>query len=125
MTAPTAAEVREAITRTLHTKTLEGDDFGGLYEDFRPILDSDVALTRNRWVESFHATDEHPGTLWADMTTEEAEELSGAMYRVLDRVLHDATILLAEGCIEAAVAFADAHPNIPRGSWQPAEAVPA
>ncbi len=125
MTAPTEAEIREAILAELGDKTINPDDFAGLIDAFRPIMDSDLALVRAGWVEDFYGTEGHPGTLWADLTPDEGRELHRAMEAVCKRVLVDATRLLVEGCVAAAVAFAEAHPDIPRGTWSAREAVPA
>ncbi len=121
MTAPTEQEIRQAILAELGDHTIDPDDFAGLVDVFRPILDSDMALTRAGWVEDFYPGTEHPGTLWADMTEAEANELHDAMHAVRRRVLVEATTALVKGCIAAAVAFAEAHPEIPRGAWRPRE----
>lgn len=126
MTAPTEAEIRESILEGLGDGSMSADDFAGLIDAFRPILDSDMARVRAGWDPDFHPYEDHPGTLWADLTRDEVDELQGAMHYVLHRVTREATQALVEGCIAAAVAFAEAHPDVPRGRWQPhQEAVPS
>lgn len=128
MTAPTHAEIHESILRELGDDTICPDDFAGLVDAFRAILDSDMARTRepDGWCEEFtNRPVDHPGTIWADLTRDETAELHDAMHAVLHRVIQDATRELVAGCVVAAGAFAEAHPDIPRGRWRSREPVPA
>ena len=59
----------------------------------------------------------HPGTLWADLRPDEAEDLDAAMVAVLDEVEREATAMLIERATVAATVFAELHPEIPRGHW--------
>lgn len=115
--APTEAEIREAILSELGDRTITSDDFAGLIDAFAPIMDSDMALVRAGWRDDFYPDADHPGTLWADLTAEETAELDGAMAAVRDRVIRDATQALVDGCVAAAFAFGQAHPDIPRGRY--------
>lgn len=122
MSAPTEAEIRDSIDQGLRLDGVEGfstDDFGGLIDSFRAIMDSDLARVRTGWAEDFNPNipGPHPGTLWADMRPSEGLELHSAMQAVLTRVLQEATAKLVDGCVAAALAFGERHPDIPRGHW--------
>ncbi len=114
MTAPTETEIREALTQSI----------GGGYADediqldwLRPLIDSDRALVRAVWTDDFSPSADHPGTLWADMRPSEYAELEQAIHDVRTIVERAATQELVNGLVEVAVAFAKAHPDIPRGHW--------
>jgi hypothetical protein len=117
MSAPTEAEIREAILSELGDRAISPDDFAGLSDAFAPIMDSDMALVRAGWCERFLPDPDHPGTFWADLTPDERDELHVAMEAVRDRVLRDATAALVDGCATAAFAFGQAHPDVPRGRY--------
>lgn len=123
MTAPTEAEIRASIEIEGHSFMV--DDFAGMIDAFRAIMDSDLALTRAGWADDYTPADDHPGTLWADMTRDEVAELQDAMHAVLATVVAEATGKLVDGCVAAAVEFSRRHPDIPRGRWQAREAVTA
>ena len=133
MTAPTEAEIHDAILSELGDKTISTDDFGGLIDAVRVILDSDMARLREPagWDPDFYPENayrpprQHPGTLWADMTEDEGEALHGALHAVLHRVLADATARLVGECVVATREFAERHPDIPRGRWRREAPVPA
>ena len=74
MTAPTEAEIREAILSELGDRTINSDDFAGLIDAFAPIMDSDMALVRAGGLTTSTPADDHPGTLWADLTSDEGDE---------------------------------------------------
>jgi hypothetical protein len=114
VTPPTEAEIRQALTESIDNGYVDMDDAGLM---LRVVLDSDAARVRMPWNPDFQPDDDHPGTLWADLRPEEYKELSEAMYAVLHQVEREATAMLIERAIGAAVAFAAAHPDIPRGHW--------
>jgi hypothetical protein len=58
------------------------------------------------------------------MSQEEADELHWAIAAVDERVAREATAMLVEGWVTAALAFAKANPDIPRGHWRPPEPDP-
>lgn len=121
MTAPTEAEIRAAIAETLpadHTI----DDIG-LW--VAVIGDSDLARTRGKWDKDVNMDDDHPGTLWADMTGEEGEELQRLIYDAMHRAQRAFIAELIENVTAATLAFAAAHPDIPRGTFRAAQPVPA
>jgi len=117
MTAPTEQEIRQAVEVELGDQTINSDDLLGLVDALRPIMDSDMARVRAGWDDEFYPKDDHPGTLWADMTHDEVDELHGAIQDVIHRVAREATVAVVDGCVAAAVAFAGAHPDVPRGRW--------
>ncbi|HUQ44619.1 MAG TPA: hypothetical protein VM451_09465 [Candidatus Limnocylindria bacterium] len=120
MTAPTEAEIREAIEPEWPVDTV-GDAPEWVYEGLGPILDSDQALVRAVWVEGYNPMRPHPGTLWADMTKAEADELHAAISVVVDEAAMTFQRSVLEGAVRAAVAFAEKHPDVPRGHWKAAE----
>jgi hypothetical protein len=125
MTAPTEQEIRDAIAERIRRAV---ETFPEAIRDANaldPIDDSDMALTRRGWVEGFYPSEDHPGTFWADLTTEEIEELhcatEGAMYGVLDGLADRIT----DAVVAATVAYAKAHPDIPRGTYGKPQLIPA
>jgi hypothetical protein len=128
MTAPTEAEIREAIDTSPLLQPDCLDEPEGLYRAFRVILDSDMALVRAGWQEDFGPARDHPGTLWADMRASEFRELSSAVEAARSEAFRDYLIAVRERVVAATLAFAEANPDISRGAWRPAgdrEAVPA
>ena len=121
MTAPTEAEIRAAIATTLpadHTI----DDIG-LW--VAVIGDSDLARTRGQWDKDAYMDDDHPGTVWADMTAEEGEELHRLIYDAMHKAERAFIAELIENVTAASLAFANAHPDIPRGAFRAPEPIPA
>jgi hypothetical protein len=118
MAAPTEAEIREAIAEGFDSLVVDHPD--GIWDALAPINDSDQALVRAGWVEGFYPPEDHPGTLWADLRASESEELHAATGEVLAAALRDYLEAAREGAIAAAVRFAEAHPDIPRGAWRSA-----
>jgi hypothetical protein len=121
MTAPaitrswTEAEVREALTRSIGRGYVDMDDTNLM---LRVVIDSDVARTRFLWDEDYtNRDDDHPGTLWADLSPDETRELREAMSDVLHEVEREATAMLLERAVAAALAFQERHPDIPRGHY--------
>lgn len=118
MTAPTEAEIREAI----HDRVREA--VGGIPallsegNALDPIIDSDMALTRRGWVEDFYPQDNHPGTLWADLTAEQTAELYAAIDAAIDA--ERLAEIIIDSVVAAAAEFAGRHPDVPRGQYQPA-----
>jgi hypothetical protein len=122
--APTEAEIRETIAERVR------EAVGNLWEMLAntnaldPITDSDQALTRRGWAEGFHPQEGHPGTLWADLTESEAEDLRATMDEAFN--LDSIAEMITEAAVAAALDFAQRHPDIPRGHYQLArEPVPA
>ncbi len=114
MTAPTEEEIREALTECIAGGFRDLDNTGDMLE---VITDSDMARTRTLWSREFFPPVAHRGTLWADLRPDEAEDLQDAMSEVLRQVEVEATAMLLERATAAAVAFAVAHPDVPRGHW--------
>lgn len=114
MTAPTEAEIRAAID----VDEIDFDEAIYGAAAFRAITDSDQALTRRGWAEGFHPVPDHPGTLWADLTDEEDRELREAVEAAADAVIADTRRRLVNGVAAAVLAFAESHPDIPRGRWK-------
>ncbi len=120
MTAPTEAEIRQAIEARLD-QLFGGNEFSiddnPAHELLAPLWDSDQALSRAGWAHDFHPADDHPGTLWADMRPSEVGEL----HQGLSRIIEEEEVAFAERVIDRAVAigaaFAAAHPDLPRGHW--------
>lgn len=83
----------------------------------RPILDSDVALVGGGWRENSSLPTGHPGTIWADLRTSEAQELREAVGEVVEAAERAMVGAIIEGVTEAAGRFAEAHPDIPRGLY--------
>jgi len=112
---PTEAEIRAAITERVRYA------MGNIWETLSnsnaldPITDSDMALTRRGWADGFHPQAGHPGTLWADLTAEESEELNSVFSAAVDPA--QLAKVITESVVAAALAFAERHPDIPRGAW--------
>jgi hypothetical protein len=121
MTAPTEAEIRAAVSHGL-PEPFSIDDVG-LY--VRPVIDSDHALVRAGWTEDWNPGADHPGTLWADMRASESEALHKAVYHALHAAELAFRDTLVEGVTAAVIAFAEAHPDIPRGTFGVREPVTA
>ena len=113
-TAPTEDEIRTALAECIGGGFVDMDYNVDMLE---VITDSDAARTRVLWDREFHPPATHRGTLWADLRPTEADELATAMQEVLHEVEVEATAMLLERATSAAVAFAAAHPDIPRGHW--------
>jgi len=113
----TEAEIREAIE-----ELMPGIDFD-VPDEFRdalaPIGDSDMARARIGWDPDYTPRDGHPGTLWADLRPSEADELQAALHDVYRAAGHYYVETVREGAIRAALAFAEAHPDVPLGHWRP------
>lgn len=123
--SPSRAEIRAAIAERVH-KVFEFDD--AIYRAIGPIEDSDMALVRagrNGWRVDFYPPEDHPGTFWADLTEAEGTELREAVGQAIQAVQHAACEQLIEAVTAAAVRFAEAHPDAPRGRYPAREAVPA
>ena len=116
MPAPTEAEIRAAIEPEWPEEPA-GDPPEWIYEALMPIVDSDQALIRAGWVEGFHPQRPHPGTLWADMRQDEADELHGAINTVIDEAAREYQRAVLDGVVAATIRFAERHPDIPRGRW--------
>ncbi len=118
MAAPTEAELREAIGPRIR------EAIGNIWElvatnnALDPIVDSDQALSRRGWQDGFRPQDGHPGTFWADLTEDEAKDLMDTMDGVFD--LDSLAATMTDAVVEAAVGFAERHPEMPRGRYQPA-----
>lgn len=110
----TPDEIRQAITESVGGGFADVDDTGAM---LRVVLDSDMARARIGWDPTFTPRDDHPGTLWADLRPSEFEELGDAMHDVLHDVELEATQMLIERATAVCVAFAEAHPDVPRGHW--------
>jgi hypothetical protein len=125
MTAPSEQEIRQALTERWGSAGIQLAE--EVYNALDPIMDSDMALTRAGWSNEFHPDDDHPGTLWADMTPAEVKELQGAVREAIERAERAVSDQLLEECIAIGVRFAEAHPDVPRGRWpiQRKEAVAA
>lgn len=115
MTAPTEAEIREALGDP--TDLVGADISDNLRDAIAPLLDSDQALVRAGWVEDFYPPANHPGTLWADLQPSEAKELHDAIFAAIDEIEFEAAKQLVDRLVAVGVAFAAAHPDIPRGHW--------
>lgn len=116
MTAPTAAEIR-AIVETCVPTPFSIDDIGDWFD---VIMDSDEALTRagrDGWNADFYPDADHPGTVWADLTEAEGKELHRLLYAAINEAERAFGRALIEGVTAAAVAFAEAHPDAPRGRY--------
>lgn len=114
----TEAEIRESIETPIR------DAAKGIYEllgernALDPIVDSDQALSRRGWQEGFYPQEGHPGTLWADLTEAEAEDLSATMDEAIDFIaLGD---FITDGVVRAAMEWAARHPAASLGHWRPA-----
>jgi hypothetical protein len=121
MTAPTEAEIRASIEERVRYAV--GNVWQMLEHALDPISDSDHALTHRGWADGFYPQDNHPGTLWADMTADEAEALNVAISAAIDfdRIADTIT----ESVVAAVTAFAEKYPDIPRGTYGHREPVPA
>ena len=124
MTPVTEAEIREAVAARIRR------NFGNLTEmldnALDPIVDSDMARGRAVWDPDFHPRKDHPGTLWMDLTGDEADDLSAPVDQAINSELFDVLAqIVTDRVVAAALAFAEAHPDLPRGRWQAREAVPA
>lgn len=100
MTAPTRAEILEAIRERMPDSI---DVEESIHDALRPIIDSDMAPA-------------------------EVKELMDAVYSAIHTADHDYLLDLRRRVVAATVEFARAHPDIPRGAWRPAserEPVPA
>src|SRR5436189_1471904 len=115
MSAPTEAEIREVITTGLE-RTGGVDLAEEVYVALDPFIDSDKALVRAGWMDEFYPREGHPGTIWADMRASEVEELQEAMHQAIKLAEQAAIKTLVEEVVRAGVRFAEAHPDIPRGS---------
>lgn len=124
MTAATArrtwteAEVREALS-----ERMPGIDFDrprGVDAGLAPLDDCDLALVRAGWADEYTPEPGHPGTLFADLRGSEADELKEAIHAVEKAAAHYYIETLREGAIRVALAFAEAHPDVPLGHWKPA-----
>jgi hypothetical protein len=125
MTAPTEQEIRDAIAERIRRAV---ETFPEAIRDsnaFDPIDDSDMALTRRGWAEGFYPSDDHPGTFWADLTAGEIAELHGATQAALYGVLDGLADRITDAVVAATVAFAEAHPDIPRGTYGKPQLIPA
>lgn len=113
----TEAEIRAAIAGPLREQFEVGDT---IYRAIAPVEDSDMALLRagrNGWREDFYPPEGHPGTFWADLTEAEGTELREAVGQAVLDVTHAACEQLIEAVTAAAVRFAEAHPDAPRGRY--------
>lgn len=115
MTTPTEAQIREAIGSPDHL--VDADMTRDLRATIAPLLDSDQALVRAGWMEDFYPDVDHPGTLWADLRPSETEELHDAIHGAIRAVERIAADMLVERLVAVGLAFAAAHPDIPRGHW--------
>lgn len=130
-TPPTEAEIREAITEGLPPVgqpdeiLMHLDAPEWMTDAMDPLTDSDQAHIRGGWAEGFWPQEDHPGTLWADLTKAEIDELHAAIENVYRRALAAAVRELIEGGVAVGLAFAAAHPDVPRGRWQSKKAAAA
>lgn len=115
MTAPTEAEIREALGDP--DRIARADMDRDVRDAIAPLIDSDQALVRAVWTEDFNPGRDHPGTLWADMRPSEAEELHDAIFAAIREVEREAAVKLIDRVAAVGLAFAEAHPDIPRGHW--------
>jgi hypothetical protein len=114
MAGPSEEEIRAALTESIGNGYADMDV---VLDWLRPVMDSDMALTRAGWVDDFSPGEDHPGTFWADLTAEETQELQRLLGEARDRVEREATRMLIDETVAAAVAFGKAHPDIPRGRY--------
>lgn len=127
MIAPTEAEIRAAIADGITRRPREVDEITDVaFRVSGTIRHSPYALTRRRWAEDFYPdeVDELTGTLWADLTEAETAAIEELVDNAARRFQERAAAILLEELVLAGVAFAEAHPDVPRGTWQ-REAVPA
>jgi hypothetical protein len=124
MTAPTEAEIREAMAEGLWRigGKLTIDD-AGVWDALAVFMDSDEARTDGAWSRGFSPPVDHPGTLWANMRPSETVELKDPLEEIVGRVEDAASEMLTQLVIEHVIAFAAKYPDIPRGAWR--QAVPA
>lgn len=110
----TEDEVRQALVESIGNGFVDIDND---HELLRVVSDSDMARTRMLWDPDYFGGDGHRGTLWADLTPEETEELQRTMHDVLVAVERRANAELLRRATNAALEFGRRHPDIPRGHW--------
>jgi hypothetical protein len=122
-TAPTEPEIREAISGPVRRALENLPEI--LWQALEAIDDSDMASSRepSGWDPSFfpengrHGGEPHSGTFWADLTQGETDELREAVWGGLPEAIADVVI---ERVASRVAAFAEMHPDIPRGRYSAA-----
>lgn len=120
MTAPTEAEIRQALEARLEqmfgTARFSIDD-NPVREVLQPISDSEDARVRIGWSPEFFPSADHAGTLWADMRPSELEELMAPIRAIIAEAELQLIATIIDRVVEVTSRFAAAHPDIPRGHW--------
>ena len=108
------AQIREAIAGRIRENL--GNLMDVVDDALDPVVDSDQASVRRGWVEGFYPGDDHPGTLWADLTAEESEDLRSSIDAAIDR--DELAAIVTDRVVVAAAAFGRRHPGLPRGAYR-------
>lgn len=128
MTAPTEAEIRAAIADRIRHRFGDLNEMLGNALD--PIVDSDMARSDRGavegWDPEFFPRGTHPGTLWMDLSRAEMHDLSTVIDGAIGSELYDILAkIVTDRVVSATIAFAETHPDIPRGRYTARESVTA
>lgn len=117
-------EIATAIRQSFEGSSLNSDDWWCLYRELGVVDDSDMARVRepDGWAADFTPHEGHPGTLWADLTDDEAAELHDVLWKAGKHVMERVHTELVEAAVAATIALAHDHPDLPRGRYQLEEA---
>ena len=128
-TAPTAAEIETLVRRAFQQRADKSvDSINTLEHAFvdivrgaaTPLLDSDMASIRGGWLDGYYPAADHPGTIWAQLSREEVDELYNRVTAAARRIQRQAREAAVQALVEIGLAFAEAHPDVPRAVPMPA-----